>query len=99
LLNPLSRAKFAETQLPSIEAFRDNLKDEDLKEEDYERAKQTWSRFHIQNLQQYHDHYLLTDVLLLADVVEHFRQTRFLVVNNIRPALQVNGIYIRLEPG
>lgn len=72
-----SRAKFAETQLPPIEAFHDNLKDEDLKEEDYERAKQTWSRFHIQNLQQYHDHYLLTDVLLLADVVEHFRQTIF----------------------
>ena len=70
-----SRDKFAETQLPPIEAFHDTLKDEPLKQEDYECAQQVWSRGKMQTLQQYHDHYLKTDVLLLADVFEHFRQT------------------------
>ena len=70
-----SRDTFAETQLPPIAAFHDNLKDEPLKQEDYDRAQQVWSKYHMQNMQQYHDHYLLTDVLLLTDVFEHFRQT------------------------
>jgi len=69
------REKFEETELPPIECFHDTLKDEPLKEEDYERAKQTWTRFNITNMREYHDHYLLTDVLLLVDVLEHFRQT------------------------
>ena len=68
-----SRDKFAETQLPPIEAFHDSLKDEPLSQEDYMRAQQVWSRFGMRSMQQYHDHYLLTDVLLLADVFEYFR--------------------------
>ena len=66
--------KFQETQLPPIESFYDKLKDESLKEEDYQRAKDTWSRFGIKTMKGYHDHYLLTDVLLLADVFQHFRE-------------------------
>jgi len=69
------RDKFEETQLPPIEAFHDSLKDEPLKEKDYVHAQQTWSKYSMQNMQQYHDHYLLTDVLLLADVCEYFRKT------------------------
>ena len=71
----MCREKFDETQLPPIEAFHDSLKDEPLKQEDYVRAQQTWSKYGMQNMQQYHDHYLLTDVLLLADVFEYFRKT------------------------
>jgi len=67
--------KFKETQLPPIKSFRDTLRDEDLKEEDYQRAQETWSRFGCKTLKDYHDHYLKTDVLLLADVFEHFRWT------------------------
>ena len=70
-----SRDKFAETQLPPIEAFHDNLKDEPLSQEDYARAQEIWSKHGMQNMQQYHDHYLLSDVLLLTDVFEHFRHT------------------------
>jgi len=46
-----------------------------LPEEDYLRAQYTWDRFGCKTLKVYHDHYLLTDVLLLADVFENFRKT------------------------
>ena len=68
-----SRKQLKETELPPISKFHDSLRNEPLDPRDYERAKATWSKFDIQNLQQYHHHYLLTDVLLLTDVFEHFR--------------------------
>ena len=70
-----SRDKFSETCLPPIESFYDTLRDQPLKQEDYERAQHVWTRFHMCNMQDYHDHYLLTDVLLLADVFENFRHS------------------------
>ena len=68
-----SEKKFKETQLPSIDAFYDTLKGEALDPADYQRAQYIWNHFKIQNMKQYHDHYLLSDVLLLADVFENFR--------------------------
>ena len=32
-------------------------------------------QFEVKTLRDYHDHYLLSDVLLLADVMENFRNT------------------------
>ena len=69
------RSKFQETELPPIEKFYNTLNDESLSGEDYQRAQDTWNFFSIQNLQQYHNHYLLSDVLLLSDVFQNFRQT------------------------
>ncbi len=54
-----SRARFAETELPPIKEFFNTLTGEELDPADYERAKKTWQYFKIQNMQQYHDHYLL----------------------------------------
>jgi len=62
--------KFAETQLPSISEFHDKLKNEPLSAEDYLRAQDTWDCFGCETLKDYHDHYLVTYVLLLADVFE-----------------------------
>jgi len=67
------RARFDETKLPPIENFYNTLTDEPLAIQDYERAQEIWAHYGIQNLGQYHDHYLMSDVLLLADVFEHFR--------------------------
>ena len=67
--------KFAETLLPPIEDFHDPLNDEALQQEDYERAKIIWAEFNMKTLRDYHDHYLLCDVLLLADVFQNYRQT------------------------
>jgi hypothetical protein len=70
-----SREKFADKQLPPSECFYNSLTEESIDERDYARAQQTWSHFKIENMQQYHDHYLLLDVLLLTDVLECFRSS------------------------
>ena len=45
--------------------------------EDYQRAYDIWTHFGIKTMRAYHDHYLTSDVLLLSDVFQHFRQTVF----------------------
>ena len=42
---------------------------------DYQHAQRVWKEFRIHNLGDYHDLYLRTDVVLLANVYEAFRET------------------------
>ena len=67
--------KFDETKLPSKGELFSILNNEHIRDEDYEHAKRVWKEFKIKNMGEYHDLYLGTDVLLLADVFENFRQT------------------------
>ena len=64
---------FKERALPPKEAFYSKLSEEHVSDKDYERALKVWKHFGIRTLGQYHDLYLRTDVLLLTDVFENFR--------------------------
>jgi hypothetical protein len=65
--------KFNETQLPSIDKFFSSLSGETIKDADYQKAIKVWDHFKCENLGVYHDLYLKTDTLLLADIFENFR--------------------------
>ena len=71
----LSWDKFNESQLPPIEAFYSKLNMSKISEDDYQHAQQVWEEFEIQNLGDCHDLYLRTEVVLLANVFEAFRDT------------------------
>ena len=65
--------RFAETQLLEKEKFYSSLSGSGITDEDYAHA-QVWSTFGCRTMGDYHDLYVATDVLLLADVFENFRK-------------------------
>lgn len=61
-------------ELPPEDQFRSCLNDyQALPQDDYEHARTVWEEFGCTNLGDYSDLYLHTDVLLLSDVFEKFR--------------------------
>ena len=65
--------RFNETSLPAREHFDNRLMESSISDADYEHAQNVWSAFNLRTFGDYHDLYLLTDVMLLADVFESFR--------------------------
>ena len=65
--------KFNETALPEKEKSYRNLSLEDITDADYMHAKRVCKDFEMKNLGEYHDLYLKSDTLLLADGFENFR--------------------------
>ena len=65
--------KFSEEKLPQKEEFFSKLNDCGISDEDFDHAQRIWKEFGMKNLGEYHDLYLKSDVLLLADVFEEFR--------------------------
>jgi len=65
--------KYIETQLPSKEEFYSKLSDSDITDDDVVHAQKVWEHFGMKTFREYHDLYLKTDVLLLADDFENFR--------------------------
>lgn len=65
--------RLEETSLPPINCFYSQLNEESISEEEYHRAKTVWNKFNCQTMRDYHDLYLKSDVVLLADVFENFR--------------------------
>ena len=69
----LSWDKFEESQLPPIEAFYSSLNMNNISEDDYQHAQRVWDAFGIRNLGDYHNLYLQTNIILLANMFEAFR--------------------------
>ena len=65
--------RLSETKLPPKEAFYSRLNKSHISDEDYEHAQKVWREFDCKTMRDYHDLYLKSDVLLLADVFENFR--------------------------
>ena len=77
--------RFNETQLPDKESFYNELNKEGVTDEDYAHAQKVWKEFNIKNLGEYHDLYVQSDTLLLADVFENFRE-KCLEIYELDPA-------------
>ena len=88
-----NRERFDETLLPDKEAFYSELKLEDITDEDYKHAQKVWEVFGIKDLGEYHDLYVQSDALLLADVFENFRD-KCIKIYGLDPAhfLSVPGL-------
>ena len=67
--------KFNEKIIPGKELFYSNLTLENIRETDYAHANNIFKKFNINNLGEYHDLYIRSDTLLLADIFENFRQS------------------------
>ena len=65
--------RFNETSLPEKKAFYSELNLEDVTDKDYVQAQKLFKELKLKNLGDYHDLYVQSDTLLLADVFENFR--------------------------
>ena len=66
---------FSEKKLPDRCKFFSSLKDKCISEKGYLKADNISNVFKMNTMGDYHDRYLKTDVLLLADVLEKFINT------------------------
>ena len=65
--------RFNEDSLPRKEQFYSRLNMSGVSDAEYMHACKVWDEFGIKNMGEYHDLYLRTDVILLANVFESFR--------------------------
>ena len=67
--------RFNETKLPPKEAFYSKLNNSHITDAEYEYAQKVWKMAGCKTMRDYHDIYLKTDVLLLADIFQNFRES------------------------
>ena len=66
---------FNKKHLPPLNDFRSSLRgNEAISHADYNHAQRVWTEFQMKTFGEYHDLYLRSDVVLLADVFEAFRK-------------------------
>ena len=77
--------KFNETSLLEKEEFYSKPNLQHITDSDYMHAERVWKKFEIKNLSEYHDLYIESDTLLLADVFENWRKI-CLEIHQLDPA-------------
>lgn len=66
---------YLEKSLPPMDVFYNSMTNDHISSDDYKHAELIWSQFKINNLGEYTDLYLKTDVMLLTDIFQNFRKT------------------------
>ena len=84
--------RFNETSLPDKEAFYSSLNMEDITDVDHRHAKRVFKSLNNKNIGDYHDLYVQSDTLLLADVFENFRNMQIKVY-------ELNAAHFLSAPG
>ena len=69
--------RFFKTSFPDKEKFYSNLNMESITDIDYRLAKNVFNKFDNNTLGDYHDLYVQSDILLLADAFTNFRKVCF----------------------
>ena len=67
--------KFNQTELPNKDQFYSIQNDQHITDDEYDHANKVWNTFMIKTMGEYHDLYLVSNVLLLTNVFENFRKT------------------------
>ena len=65
--------KLDDTSLSPKEAFYSKLTGEGITDDDYWHAQTVWKELNIESMKDYHNLYNLSDVLLLANIFENFK--------------------------
>ena len=73
--------RFNETSLPPKESFYNELNLEDISDKDYIHAQKVLDVFKIKNLGEYHDLYVQSDILLLADYLKNLEINALKYIN------------------
>lgn len=68
-----SMERLHEESLPSIEHFYSKLNEVHIEPAEYAFALEVWDKFELRTLGEYSELYMKTDILLLADVFENYR--------------------------
>ena len=92
----ISPEHYAETQLPMREKFISKTTGKSITLAKYEELKQIWKSFDCQNLGEFLEIYLESDVLMLADIFENFRNN-CLTFYHLDPANFVSGPYLSYQ--
>ena len=80
-----SWGRFVETSSPDKDAFCSSLNMEDITDADYRHAKRVFKNLNNKNLGDYHDLYVQSDTLFLANLFENFTN-KWIEIYELDPA-------------
>ena len=84
--------RFDEKKLSDKRNFYSSLNMEEISGIDFRHAEKVFSKFNIKNLGEYHDIYVQSETLLLADVFQNFR-------NMCMEVYKLDPVYFLSAPG
>lgn len=75
LLNTAILSAYDRPKQAKLEDFYNILNNKRISDDKYKHAQNVWNAFNLKTMRDYHNLYLKSDMLLLADVFKNFRKT------------------------